>query len=66
LIRQTLIESALLATVGLLFGLFVGWISLGLLRSLASTTLSSALPGGIAGVLAAGPPCIPRRSNDCT
>ena len=47
LVRQTLIESALLATVGLLVGLFVGWISLGLLRSLASTTLSSPLPGGI-------------------
>ncbi|HEY1470697.1 MAG TPA: ABC transporter permease [Candidatus Acidoferrum sp.] len=47
LIRQTLAESGLLAVCGLLLGLFIGWLSLGLLRGFASASLSSAMPSGI-------------------
>ena len=35
LIRQTLAESGLLATFGLLLGLFIGWLSLGFMRGFA-------------------------------
>jgi predicted permease len=44
LIRQSLVESGLLASFGLLLGLFLGWISLRFLQNLASATLSSGLP----------------------
>jgi predicted permease len=47
LIRQALAESGLLATFGLLLGLFIGWLSLGFLRGFASASLSSAMPSGI-------------------
>jgi predicted permease len=47
LIRQTLAESGLLASVGLLLGLFIGWLSLGFLRGFASASLSSAMPSAI-------------------
>ena len=46
-IRQTLAESGLLATFGLLLGLFIGWLSLGFLRAFASASLSSAMPSGM-------------------
>ena len=44
LIRQSLVESALLAACAMLLGLFVGWLSVGSLQVLASGNSSTALP----------------------
>ena len=49
LIRQSLVESTLLAALALLLGLFIGWMSLGFLQNLAFANPSSKLPSAMDG-----------------